>query len=69
MNDVVLHRRFLEIGSEELLNLLMQKHKKMLHATVFAILKDDQDAEEVTNETFLKAFNNRDKIKNPEQLN
>ena len=46
----------------------MQKHKKMLHAKVFSILKDDQDADEVTNETFLKAFNNREKIKYPEKL-
>ena len=68
MNDVVLHRRFLEIGCEDALNLIMQKHKKMLHAKVFSILKDHQDAEEVTNETFLKAFNNREKIKYPEKL-
>ena len=68
MNDVVLHRRFLEIGCEDALNLIMQKHKKMLHAKVFSILKDDQDAEEVTNETFLKAFNNRETIKDPNKL-
>ena len=68
MNDVVLHRRFLEIGCEDTLKLLMQKHKKMLHAKVFSILKDPQDADEVTNETFLKLFNNREKIKYPEKL-
>lgn len=66
--DDTLHRRFLETGCEDALKMLMQKHKESLCAYVFSILKDSQDAEEVTNETFLKAFNNRETIKCPEQL-
>lgn len=46
----------------------MQKYRKSLRDYVFSILKDSQNAEEVTNETFLKAFNNRETIKCPEQL-
>lgn len=67
-NGNILHQCFLETGCEEALKLVMQKHQKKLRASVFAILKDHQDADEVTNETFLKAYNNREKIKYPDQL-
>ncbi len=68
MNDNVLNRQFLETGSEEALNLLMQKHYKPIRAYVFTILENDQDADEITNQTFLKAFNKRETIKYPDKL-
>ena len=68
MNDNVLNRQFLETGSEEALNLLMQKHYKAVRAHVFRIVENDQDADEITNETFLKAFNKREMIKYPDKL-
>ena len=68
VDDDILHRCFLETGCEEALKLIMQKHQKKLRASVFAILKDHQDADEVTNETFLKLFNKRKTIKHPDQL-
>ena len=68
IEDGALHRRFLEIGSEEALRLLMEKYYKPVCNHVFAILKDHQDADEITNETFLKAFNKRETIKSPDKL-
>lgn len=68
MADDVLHRQFLETGSEEALRLLMQKHYKPIYNRVFAILQNPQDADEIMNETFLKAFNERETIKYPEKL-
>ena len=68
IEDGALHRWFLEIGSEEALRLLMQKYYKPICSHVFAILKDHQDADEITNETFLKAFNERKTIKYPDKL-
>ena len=55
-------------GSEEELRLLMEKHYKPIYNYVFLILKDPQDADEITNETFLKAFNKRNTIKDPERI-
>ena len=46
----------------------MQKYYKPICSHVFAILKDHQDADEITNETFLKAFNEREMIKYPDKL-
>ena len=68
VDDDILHRRFLETGCEDALKQIMQKHKESLRDYVFSILKDSEDADEVTNETFLKAFNNRETIEYPEQL-
>ncbi len=68
MDDVLLHRRFLEIGSEDTLNLLMQKHYKSICSYVYSIVRNHQDADEITNKTFLKAFYKRETIKYPEQL-
>ena len=66
--DDILHRRFLETGCEHDLNLLMQKYEDRIRAHVFDVLKDHQDADEVTNETFLKLFNKRETIKDPNKL-
>lgn len=68
MDDVVLNRWFVTSGSEEALELLIQKHYKQIHNFVYVLLRNHQDAEEVANETFLKVFNKRETIKNPEKL-
>ncbi len=67
-DDDILHQCFLETGCKDALKLIMQKHQKKLRGYVFRILEDHQDADEVTNDTFLKAYNNREKIKYPDQL-
>ena len=66
--DDDLVQRLLETGSEEALHLLMQKYYKPIYAYVFNILKNHQDADEITNETFLKAFEKRKTIKYPKRF-
>ncbi|MDE0482636.1 MAG: sigma-70 family RNA polymerase sigma factor [Candidatus Poribacteria bacterium] len=68
MNDNVLNRQFLETGSEEALNLLMQEHYEPIRASVTKIIGNHHDADEITNQTFLKAFNKRETIKYPDKL-
>lgn len=63
-----LHRRFLETGSKEELQLLMQRHYGPIRAHIAKIVKNYHDADEITNATFLKAFNERETIKHPEKL-
>ena len=62
------NRQFLEFGNEEALNLLMQKHYKWIRNSVTKIIENPHDADEITNETFLKAFNKRETIKYPDKL-
>ena len=66
--DDLLHRLFLETGSKEDLQLLMQKHYESIYRSVFSILRNHQDADEITNETFLKAFKKRETIKYPDKF-
>lgn len=68
MNDNDLNRQFWETGSEEALNLLMQKHYEPIRASVTKIIENPHDADEITNQTFLKAFNKRETIKYPDKL-
>ena len=58
----------METGSDEALSLLMEEHYKPIYNYVLSILEDRQDADEITNKTFLKAFNKRNTIKDPERL-
>ena len=76
MNDVSLNRRFLETDDEEeagqLLSLLVNAYRK----TVFDAVERRKgnhpdtvvDPDEITNETFTKAFNKRKEIQEPEKL-
>ena len=69
LDDDELHRRFVETGEcEYTLKLLMQRYEESGRAHVLKYLKDSRDADEVTNETFRKAFINSDKIKYPDKL-
>ena len=66
--DDVLHHWFLETGSDEALSLLMRKYYEPIRASVTKIIGIHQDADEITNQTFLKAFNERKAIKDPERI-
>lgn len=68
IEDDALHRWFLESGSEEALSLLMQKYYEPVRASVTKIIGNYHDADEITNETLLKAFNKRETIKYPDKL-
>ena len=76
VNDVHLNRRFVETDDEEeagqLLSLLVNAYRK----TVFNVVKSRKgnqpdtvvDPDEITNETFIKAFYKRKQIQEPEKL-
>jgi RNA polymerase sigma-70 factor (ECF subfamily) len=51
-------------GEVELFVKLIQPHEKMLHAVSHSILQNDADAEEVVQETFLKALAHLDQLRN-----
>ena len=46
----------------------MQKYCKSIHTYVNRIVRNREDADEITNDTFLKVFNERNKIQSPEKL-
>ena len=66
--DDALHRWFLESGSKRALQELMQQYYDPIYNYVFGIIKNHHDADEITNETFLKAYNKREMIKHPDKL-
>ena len=69
LDDDELHQRFVETGEcEYTLKLLMQRYEKSVRACVLKYLNDPRDVDEVTNETFRKAFINKGKIKYPDKL-
>ena len=55
-------------GSVEALSLLMEKYYEPIRASVTKIIGNREDADEITSETFLKAFNERKTIKDPESI-
>ena len=66
--DDVLHRWFLETGSDEALSLLMRQYYEPIRASVTKLIGNHHDADEITSETFCKAFNKREMIKYPDKL-
>ncbi len=41
---------------------LYEKYCKLVYTCIFAIVKDSRDAEELTNDTFVKVFNHREQL-------
>lgn len=76
VSNVSLNRRFAETDDEEeareLLRLLVNAHYKTVLDTIYRRRGNHPDTvvdpEAITNETFLKAFNNRKQIGEPEKL-
>jgi len=56
-NDVALVHRALA-GDETAFTTLMEKYQKQVHATVWRTIKDFHIAEDIVQETFLKAHQN-----------
>ena len=46
----------------------IREHSKMVYKTAFLMLKNEEDAEEVYQETFIKLYENFRKMKNDENL-
>ena len=66
-NDVQLIHAILS-GDDEAFSTLVQKHKKGVHALVWRKLGDFHYAEEVTQDTFLRAYENLSTLKDPNQF-
>ena len=66
-NDVQLIHAILS-GDDEAFSTLVQKHKKGVHALVWRKLGDFHYAEEITQDTFLRAYENLSTLKDPNQF-
>ena len=56
-------------GNDEAFNALVRKYQKRVHALAWRKIGDFQDAEEVTQDTFLQAlYKNLSTLKNPHQF-
>jgi len=62
INDQELITQFLK-GDEKALELLIQKYLKPIYGYVFKFVQNQQDAEDLTQETFLKMWRNLKKFK------
>ena len=76
MNDVRLNRRFVETDDEreagQLLSLLFNAYHKTVFDAIIRMRRNYPDTvvepDEITNDTFVKAFNKRKEIQEPEKL-
>ena len=76
MNDVRLNRRFVETDDEEeagqLLSLLVNAYRKIVFDAIIRMRRNYPDTvvepDEITNDTFVKAFEKRKHIQEPEKL-
>ena len=55
-------------GNDEAFSALVRKYQKSVHALAWRKIGDFQDAEEVTQDTFLRAYKNLSTLKNPHQF-
>ena len=63
-NDVQLINRIL-LGDDEAFGILVQKYQKSVHALVWRKVRDFHYAEEVTQDTFLRAYGKLSTLRNP----
>ena len=66
-NDVQLIRRILS-GDDEAFGILVQKHRKGVHALVWRKIGDFHYAEEITQDVFLQVYKKLGTLKNPSQF-
>ena len=55
-------------GNDEAFNALVRKYQKSVHALAWRKIGNFQDAEEVTQDTFLRAYKNLSTLRNPHQF-
>ncbi len=66
-NDVELIHRILE-GDESAFSILVEKYQKQVHALAWRKIGDFHIAEEITQDTFLKAYQKLSSLKNPQRF-
>jgi RNA polymerase sigma-70 factor (ECF subfamily) len=68
-NDSELIEEYLESKSEIAANTFVRKYQKFVFATAFRYLKNNNDAEDATQEAFIKALGNLHKFRKESSLN
>ena len=72
VNDVRLNRQFLETGDIDAFTRLFKKYYPTVYASIERMMRDHTDpavdADDITSETFTKAFDKRKEIQEPEKL-
>ena len=58
----------METGDEGAFTHIVRKHHKAIYNIVRGIVRNHEDAEEIANDTFMRAFNKREEIREPEKL-
>lgn len=66
-NDFQLIQRILA-GDDDAFSLIVTKYRKQVHALAWRIVKDFHIAEEITQDTFLNAYKDLKKLKEPHRL-
>ena len=66
-NDAALIHRILE-GDDSAFNALVERYKKQVHALVWKKIGDFHIAEDITQDTFLKAYQKLTTLKNPQRF-
>ena len=72
VNDIRLNRQFLETGNEDVFTLVFNNYYQAIYDYVDGMMRDHPDpavdADDITSETFAKAFEERKDIREPEKL-
>ena len=72
VNDIRLNRQFLETGDIDVFTRLVKKYYPTVYAYVERMMQAHTDpavdADDITSETFTKAFDKREEIQEPEKL-
>ena len=67
MNDKQLIEKILA-HNEQAFNTLVEKHKKMVYTTIFRIVRNKSDAEDLFQEVFLKVYGSAHQIRHEDDL-
>jgi len=72
VNEVDLNRKFLETGDRDAFNVIFERYYPLVYASVAHLMRNHTDvavdADDITQETFIKAFTEREIIREPEKL-
>lgn len=68
MDDVSINRQFLETGDKVAFEQIFNAYYKIVYDTANKVVRNHEDAEEITDDTFIRAFNKREEIREPEKL-
>ena len=68
VDEVRVNRQFLETGDAVAFEQVFNTYYKIVYDAANKVVRNHEDAEEITNDTFMRAFNKRAEIREPEQL-